>query len=148
MRFLVIFYIYPTDEILLPPAPPTESRSDLFMYNEKYFRIIENEGDGLCLFYSVLHFLKEHTNSTNGYTLQKDWELLREITNFETLTDSGIIEHMARFVGDLSDEEFKTISEIFVYDQEIEFERNVEQYMPKSDINRLGHPWVKTFWEK
>jgi hypothetical protein len=113
------------------------------MYDEKYFRIIENKGDGLCLFYSVLHFLKEHTKSTDGYTLRKDWELLRKITNFETLTDSGIIEHMARFVGDLSDEEFKTISEIFVYDQDIAFERNIEQYMPKSDINRLGHPWVK-----
>ena len=50
---------------------------------------------------------------------------------------------MARFVSDLNDEEFKTISEIFVYDQDIEFERNIEQYMPKSDINRLGHPWVK-----
>ncbi len=40
MRVLVILYIYPTDEILLPPAPPTVSRSDLFMYNENYFRII------------------------------------------------------------------------------------------------------------
>jgi hypothetical protein len=143
MRVLVILYIYPTDEILLPPAPPAVSRSDLFMYDEKYFRIIENKGDGLCLFYSVSHFLKEHINSTDGYTLQKDCELLRKITIFETLTDSGIIEHMARFVGDLSDEEFKSISEIFVYDQEIEFERNIEQYMPKSDINRFGHPWVK-----
>jgi hypothetical protein len=128
MRVLVILYIYPTDEILLPPAPPVVSRSDLFMYDEKYFRIIENQSDGLCLFYSVLHFLKEHRNSTDGYTLRKDWELLRKITNFETLTDSGIIEHMARFVGDLSDEEFKTISEIFVYEQEIEFERNIKQY--------------------
>ena len=73
MRVLVIFYIYPTDEILLPPAPPTVSRSDLFMYDEKYFRIIENKGDGLCLFYSVSHFLKEHMNSTDGYTLRKDW---------------------------------------------------------------------------
>ena len=143
MRVHVILFIHPTDEILLPPAPQTESRSELFMYKEKYFRIIENKGDGLCLFYSVLHFVNKHTNSTDGYTLQKDWELLREITNFETLTDSGIIEHMARFVGDLSDEEFKIISEIFVYDQDITFERNIEPYLPKSEINRLGFLWVK-----
>jgi len=111
MRFLVISYFYPTDEILLPPAlPPTESRSDLFMYKEKYFRIIENKGDGLCLLYSVTHFLKEHMNST-GYTLQKGCESLTKITNFETLTGSGIIELVARFVGDLTDEEFHTMTE-------------------------------------
>ncbi len=97
-----------------------------------------------CVSFTVFCIsLKEHTNSTDGYTLQKGWESLTEITNFETLTNSGIIEHMARFVGDLSDEEFKTISEIFVFGQDIEFVRNIEKCMPKSDINRLGHPWVK-----
>ena len=55
---------------------------------------------------------------------------------------------MARFVGDLSDEEFKTISEIFVFNQDIAFERNIEQYMPRSDINCLGHPWVKNRLEE
>jgi hypothetical protein len=144
MRVLVILYIYPTDEILLPPAPPTESRSELFMYNERYFRIIENKGDGLCLFYSVSRFLKEHTNSTDGYTLQKGWESLTEITNFETLTGSGIIELVARFVGDLTDEEFHTMTEYNTYPPDIDFVEKIESFMPsKSDIKRLDHPWVK-----
>jgi hypothetical protein len=144
MRVLVILYIYPTDEILLPPAPPTVSRSDLFMYDEKYFRIIENKGDGLCLFYSVSHFLKEHTNSTDGYTLQKGRESLTKITNFDTLTGSGIIELVARFVGDLTDEEFHTMTEYNTYPPDIDFVEKIESFMPsKSDIKRLDHPWVK-----
>ena len=143
MRVLVILYIYPTDEILLPPAPPTVSRSDLFIYDEKYFRIIENKGDGLVLLYSVSHFLMEHMNST-GYTLQKGWESLTKITNFETLTGSGIVELVARFVGDLIDEKFHTMTEYNTYPPDIVFLEKIKLFMPsKSDIKRLVRPWVK-----
>ncbi len=66
---LVISYILPGNEELQPPQEKQEERDEetedeeidlrLVVYDEKLFKLVNNVGDGLCLFYSVSSFFKE-----------------------------------------------------------------------------------------
>ena len=116
------------------------------MYEEKYFRIIDNKGDGLCLLYSISHFLKKHKNST-GYTLQKGWESFASITNFNSMIESKITEHIVKFVGDLSDEEFKQLKTAICFRTQLlkKIPKSYMQHMPKQKFIFLMTSGYKIF---
>ena len=157
---LVFSYIYPTDENLRPPSPPEESWLNLLMfqekyfstvlnmlmYQEKYFRIVENLGDGLCLLYSISEFIRNHMDSSTPHTVTQYWNSMSNITNYETMIESKILEEMAMFLGDLSDDDFTWLVEYFTM-EEYELKKNQkgpESHMTIPNINRLDHPFVNS----
>ena len=134
---LVFSYIYPTDENLRPPSPPEESWLNLLMFQEKYFSTVtkrlmsqekyfstvENLGDGLCLLYSISEFIRNHMDSSTPHTVTQYWNPMSNITNYETMIESKILEEMATFLGDLSDDDFTWLTEYFIL-EEYELKRN------------------------
>ena len=85
-------------------------------------------------------------DSSTPHTVTQYWNPMSNITNYETMIESKILEEMATFLGDLSDDDFTWLMKYFILD-EYELKRNQkgpELYMTKSNINRLGHPFVNS----
>ena len=93
------------------------------MFEEKYFRTVENLGDGLCLFYSISEFIRNHMDSSTPHTGTQYWNLMSNITNYQTIIESKILEEMAPFLGDLSNDDFTWLVEYYRL-EEYELERN------------------------
>ena len=57
---MVITYIQPTDEVLEPPIEKDQSdvSQKYVVYNNKLFQLVDNQANGLCLFYGVISFGK------------------------------------------------------------------------------------------
>ncbi len=68
---MVITYIQPTDEFL--DSPIENNQSNVFkkyvVYNNKLFQLVDNQTDGLCLFYGVISFLKDQNISLGNDSL-------------------------------------------------------------------------------
>ena len=80
------------------------------MFDKKYFRIIDNEGDGFCLLYSISDSIKNHKNSFSPNTdTQEYWNSMSNITSRDTMIESNILEYMATILGDLRDDVFTTL---------------------------------------
>ncbi len=68
---LVILYILPGNEELQPPQEKQEEHGDetddeeTVLYDEKLFKLVNNVGDGLCLFTVCLHSLKNSIHKKN-----------------------------------------------------------------------------------
>jgi hypothetical protein len=58
---LVISFNVPDKEKLQPPQEEHSEEHDsrYILYDDKMFELVDNLGDGLCLFYSVSSFLRD-----------------------------------------------------------------------------------------
>ncbi len=58
---LEISFILPDKEDLQPPQEEHSEEHDsrCILYNDKMFKLVDNLGNGLCLFYSVSSFLRD-----------------------------------------------------------------------------------------
>ena len=87
---MVITYIQPTNEVLEPPIKKDHSNvsKKYVVYNNKLFQLVDNQADGLCLFYGVISFLKDQNISLGNYSLPVS---VRNIRDKETFLESGIV---------------------------------------------------------
>ena len=58
---LVISFILPDTEDLNPPQEEQSEQHDsrYILFKDKMFKLVDNLGNGLCLFYSVSSFLRD-----------------------------------------------------------------------------------------
>ena len=90
IRAMVITYIQPTNEVLEPPIEYDHSNfsKKYVIYNNKLFQLVDNQADGLCLFYGVISFLKDQNISLGNDSLLVS---LLNIRDKKTLLESGIV---------------------------------------------------------
>ncbi len=71
IRAMVITYIQSTNEVLEPPIEKDHSNvsKKYVVYNNKLFQLVDNQADGLCLFYGVIYFLKDQNISLGNDSL-------------------------------------------------------------------------------
>ncbi len=80
IQAMVIMYIQPTNEVLEPPIEKDHSNvsKKYVVYNNKLFQLVDNQADGLCLFYGVRSFLKDQNirlgNDSLLVSLHKIWD--------------------------------------------------------------------------
>ncbi len=90
IRALVITYIQPTDEVLDPPIDKdySDASNKYVVFDKKLFQLVDNEANGLCLFYSVSSFLMDQNITLGNDSLRVS---LRNIRNKKTFLESGIV---------------------------------------------------------
>ncbi len=102
---MVITYIQPTNEGLEPPIEKDHSNvsKKYVLYNNKLFQLVDNQVDGLCLFYGVRSFLKDQNIS-----LGKDsWSVsLPKIRDKKTFLESGIVASLLDYLSTLNETDF------------------------------------------
>jgi hypothetical protein len=97
IRALVITYIQPTDEVLDPPIDKDYSdvSNKYVVFDKKLFQLVDNEADGLCLFYSVSSFLMDQNITLGNDSLTVS---LRNIRNKKTFLESGIVASLLNYL--------------------------------------------------
>ena len=102
---MVITYIQPTDEVLEPPIEKNQSNvsKKYVIYNNKLFQLVDNQADGLCLFYGVISFLKDQNISLGNDSLLVS---VRNIRDKETFLESGIVASLLDYLSKLNEADF------------------------------------------
>ncbi len=73
-------YIQPINEVLEPPIVKDHSNvsKKYVVYNNKLFQLVDNQANGLCLFYGVISVLKDQNislgNDSLSVSLRKIWD--------------------------------------------------------------------------
>ncbi len=117
-------YILPGNEILQPPQEKQEDYNEetdsrLVLYDEKLFKLVNNVGDGLCLFYSVSSCLKKLHS-------QGSWSKYINMTDSKTLSVSNVIEDLAEFLCTICEADFNTIVQYYGFVIENDTENDTE----------------------
>ena len=76
------------------------------MAHENVFR--KNHAIGQSSLYSISEFVRGHRDLSIPNTATQYWNSMSNITNYDTMIKSNILEDMAMFLGDLSDDDFTT----------------------------------------
>ena len=102
---MVITYIQPTDEVLEPPIEKEQSdiSHKYVVYNNKLFQLVDNQADGLCLFYGVISFLKDQNISLGNDSLSVS---VCNIRDKETFLESGIVASLLNYLSKLNEADF------------------------------------------
>jgi hypothetical protein len=116
-QVLVILYILPSNEELQPPQEKQEEHNEetdsrLILYYEKLFKLVNNVGDGLCLFYSVSSFFTE-LHSQEKFTFPGEWLPYINMTNSKTFRDSNVIQDLAEFLCTICEANFDALKEFY-----------------------------------
>jgi hypothetical protein len=95
---LVILYILPGNEDLQPPQEEHNEEADsrCILYDDKLFILVDNEGDGLSLFYSVSCFLKDLLGQETSLT-PEEWVPFINLTNSTTFCKSKAAMSLTQF---------------------------------------------------
>ncbi len=88
-----------------------ETDSRLVLYDRKLFKLVDNVGDGLCIFYSVSSFLTEHSQEKS--TFHDEWSKYINTTNSKTFSDSNVIQDLAEFFCTICKVDVNTIVEYY-----------------------------------
>ncbi len=116
-QVLVILHILPSNEELQPPQEKQEEHDEetdsrLVSYNGKLFKLVNNVGDGLCLFYSVSLFFTE-LHSQEKSTFSGEWLPYIIMTNSKTFSDSNVIQDLAKFLCTICEMDFDALVECY-----------------------------------
>jgi hypothetical protein len=142
-QVLVILYTLPGNEELQPPQEEQEEHLEetkqeehdeetdfrLVLYNEKLFKLVDNVGDGLCLFYSVSSFFKE-VHSQENSTFPIEWSPYINMTNSKTFSGLKIIQDLAEFLCTIGEADLDALKECYVEyysDDENDIEDDIEK---------------------
>jgi hypothetical protein len=99
------------------------------LYNEKLFKLVDNVGDGLCLFYSVSSFLKELHSQENS-TFPVEWLPYINMTDSKTFSGSKIIQDLAEFLCTIGEADLDVLKECYgeyYSDDENDIEDDIEK---------------------
>ena len=90
-----------------------------------------NDGDGLCLFYSLSNFL-----TAKGY-------IENRFNDSASFQESGIVERIEKYIDKLSEDYLKLVSEMNMMD---DIEEGAIIWQPKNpDMNHATNDWVIKF---
>jgi hypothetical protein len=80
IQAMVIMYIQPTNEVLESPIEKDHSNvsKKYDVYNNKLFQLVDNQANGLCLFYGVRSFLKDQNISLGNDSLSVSLRKIRD----------------------------------------------------------------------
>jgi hypothetical protein len=143
------------NEELQPPQEKEEehnkeSDSRLILFDRKLFKLVNNVGDALCLFFSVSSFLTE-LHSQEKYTFPGEWSKYINMTNSNTFSDSNVIQDLAEFLCTICEAVFNTIVEYydFVIEDDIqnEMKNDIENDIEKKRQKRTA-AWIWIVWWK
>jgi hypothetical protein len=114
---LVIPYILPGNEELQPPQEKQEEHNEktdsrLVLFNGKLFKLVNNVGDALCLFYSVSSFFTE-LHSQDKSTFPGERSKYINMTDSKTFSDSNVIQDLGKFLCKICEVDIDTIVEIY-----------------------------------
>jgi hypothetical protein len=101
IQAMVITYIQPTNEVLEPPIEKDHSNVSKknVVYNNKLFQLVDNQADGLCLFY----FLKDQNIRLGNDSLSVS---LHKIRDKKTFLESGIVASLLDYLSKLNETDF------------------------------------------
>ncbi len=72
-------------------------------YNNKLFQLVDNQANGLCLFYGVISFLKDQNISLGNGSLSVS---LHKIRDKKTFLESGIVASLLDYFFTLNETDF------------------------------------------
>jgi hypothetical protein len=140
---LVMLYILPSNEQLQPPQEVQkeqdeeskqeehneETNTRFVSYDEKLFKLVNNVGDGLCLFYSVSSFFKE-LHSQEYSTFPVKWSPYIIMTDSKTFSGPQIIRDLAEFLCTIGEADLDALKECYgeyYSDDENDIEDDIEK---------------------
>ncbi len=102
---MVIMYIHLTDEVLEPPIEKDHSNvsKKYVVYNNKLFQLVDNQANGLCLFYGVISFLNDQNISLGNDSFSLS---VGKIRDKKTFLESGIVASLLDYLSTLNETDF------------------------------------------
>jgi hypothetical protein len=113
-QVLVISFILPDKEDLQPPQEEHSEEHDsrYILYDDKMFELVDNLGDGLCLFYSVSSFLGDLFSQEKSST-HNAWVPFIGLNNSTTFRESKAALFLTQFLCTLSEADFDVLINYF-----------------------------------
>jgi hypothetical protein len=107
---LVISYILPGNEDLQPPQEEHNEEADsrCILYNDKLFNLVDNEGNGLCLFYIVSCFLKNLLGQETSLT-PDEWAPFINLINSTSFWKSKAAMSLTHFLCTFCEADFDAL---------------------------------------
>jgi hypothetical protein len=111
---LEISYILPEHEDVLPPQEEynegAESRN--ILYDDKLFKHVDNEGNGLCFFYSFAHFITDLYPQQTSST-PKEFVPFINLKNSKSFHESKAAVSLTEFLCTFSEADFDALMELY-----------------------------------
>jgi hypothetical protein len=116
---LVISFILPDTEDLKPPQGEQSEEHDsrYILYTDKMFKLVDNDGNGLCLFYSVSCFLQDLVQQGASSTPDA-WFPFIGLKNSTTFCESKAALSLTQFLCTISEADFKVLIEYFGFNDD------------------------------
>ncbi len=116
---LVISFILPDTEDLNPPQEEQSEQHDsrYILFKDKMFKLVDNLGNGLCLFYSVSFFLgnllpQEKSSTPNA------WVPFIGLNDSNTFCESKAALSLTQFLCTLSEADFNVLINYFGFNDD------------------------------
>jgi hypothetical protein len=119
LQALVISFILPDTEDLKPPQEEQSEEDDsrYILFKDKMFKLVDNLGDGLCLFYSVSSFLGDLLPQEKSST-PNAWVPFIGPNNSSTFRESKAALSLTQFLCTLSKADFDVLMNYFGFNDD------------------------------
>jgi hypothetical protein len=116
---LVISFILPDTEDLKPPQGEQSEEHDSrhILFKDMMFKLVDNVGDGLCLFYSASSFLGDLVQQETSST-PDDWAQFSSLNDSTPFRESESALSLTQFLCTLSEADFDVLINYFGFNDD------------------------------